>query len=38
MISVEIEGNNNTVVVDASQVNMGNQTAIVAHLPAGGSD
>ena len=38
MISVEIEGNNNTLVVDASQVNMGNQTAIVAHLPAGGSD
>ena len=38
MISVEIEGNNNTVVVDASQINLGDQTAIVAHLPTSGSD
>ncbi|WP_290495489.1 hypothetical protein [Hyphomonas sp. UBA4494] len=38
MISVEIEGNNNTVMVDASQINLGNQSAIVAHLPTSGGD
>jgi len=38
MISVDIEGNNNTVMVDASQISTGNQTAIVAHLPTSGSD
>ena len=38
MISVEIEGNNNTVIVNASQINLGNQSAIVAHLPANGSE
>ncbi len=38
MISVDIEGNNNTVMVDAPQISTGNQTAIVAHLPTSGSD
>lgn len=34
LISVTITGNNNTVVLNTTQINLGNQTAIIGQLPA----
>ncbi|OLF75257.1 hypothetical protein AWH62_05385 [Maricaulis sp. W15] len=35
LVSVTITGNNNTVQLDTTQINLGNQTAIVGELPNG---
>jgi holdfast attachment protein HfaA len=35
LISVTVTGNNNTVVLDTTQINLGDQTAIVGQVPSG---
>lgn len=35
LVSVTITGNNNTVILDTTQINMGDQTAIIGQLPSG---
>lgn len=35
LLSVTVTGNNNTVVLNTTQINLGNQTAIIGQVPSG---